>query len=245
MKTLGLIGGMSWESTVPYYRIINETVRESLGGHHSAPLVLYSVDFHDIEALQQAGDWEAMGERLGEIARRLEGAGVDVLVLCTNTMHRVAPAIEAAAPDIPLLHIADATAAAAREKDIRRVGLLGTRFTMEGAFYRGRLEDQHDLEVLVPDASGREAVHRTIYDELVHGDVREASRERFQAIIADLDSRGAEAVILGCTEISMLVGPQDADLPLLDTMEVHAQAAARACLRDEEESRPSGLSSSI
>jgi aspartate racemase len=233
MKTLGLIGGMSWESTVPYYRIINETVREALGGHHSAPLVLYSVDFHDIEALQQAGDWDAMGERLGEIAQRLQGVGAEMLILCTNTMHRVAPAIEAAAPEPPLLHIADATAAAAREKDIRRVGLLGTRFTMEGAFYRERLEDQHDLEVLVPDASGREAVHRTIYDELVHGDVREASRERFQAIIADLDSRGAEAVILGCTEISMLVGSEDADLPLLDTMEIHAEAAARASLGDE------------
>jgi aspartate racemase len=234
MKTLGLIGGMSWESTVPYYRIINETVREALGGHHSAPLVLYSVDFHDIEALQQAGDWDAMGERLGEIARRLEGAGAEVLILCTNTMHRVAPAIEAAAPEIPLLHIADATAAAAREKDIRRVGLLGTRFTMEGAFYRERLQDRHELEVLVPDASGREAVHRMIYDELVHGEVREASRERFRGIIATLADRGAEAVILGCTEISMLVGSEDADLPLLDTMEVHAEAAARVCLEDEE-----------
>jgi aspartate racemase len=225
---------MSWESTVPYYRIINETVRETLGGHHSAPLVLYSVDFHDIEALQQAGDWDAMGERLGAISRRLEGAGADVLVLCTNTMHRVAPAIEAAAPDTGLLHIADATAAAARKQGIRRVGLLGTRFTMEGAFYRERLEDQHDLEVLVPDASGREAVHRSIYDELVHGEVREASRDRFREIIANLGSRGAEAVILGCTEISMLVGPEDADLPLLDTMEVHAEAAARVCLEDEK-----------
>jgi aspartate racemase len=149
-------------------------------------------------------------------------------------MHRVAPAIEAAAPDTGLLHIADATAAAARKQGIRRVGLLGTRFTMEGAFYRERLEDQHDLEVLVPDASGREAVHRSIYDELVHGEVREASRDRFREIIANLESRGAEAVILGCTEISMLVGPEDADLPLLDTMEVHAEAAARVCLEDEK-----------
>jgi len=159
-----------------------------------------------------------------------------VLVLCTNTMHRVAPAIEAAASESPLLHIADATAAAARERGIRRVGLLGTRFTMEEAFYRERLEDQHELTVLVPNAAGREAVHRTIYDELVHGEVREASRTRFREIIADLVGRGAEAVILGCTEISMLVGPEDADLPLLDTMEVHAQAAARACLGDAEAS---------
>jgi aspartate racemase len=234
MKTLGLIGGMSWESTVPYYRIINETVRDALGGHHSVPLVLYSVDFHDIESLQEAGDWDAMGEKLGEIARRLEGAGAEVLILCTNTMHRVAPAIEAAAPDAPLLHIADATAAAARERSVRRVGLLGTRFTMEGAFYRERLEDQHELEVVVSNEDGREAVHRTIYDELVHGNVREASRERFRRIIATLADRGAEAVILGCTEISMLVGPNDADLPLLDTMEVHAEAAARACLEDEK-----------
>jgi len=232
MKTLGLIGGMSWESTVPYYRIINETVREALGGHHSAPIVLYSVDFHEIERLQQAGDWDAMGKQLGDIARRLEGAGAEVLVLCTNTMHRVAPAIETAASEIPLLHIADATAAEAQRRGIDRVGLLGTRFTMEGAFYRNRLEQKHGLKVPVPDDAGRTAVHRTIYDELVHGDVREGSRVRFRGIIADLADRGADAVILGCTEISMLVGPEDAEIPLLDTMEIHAQAAARACIEE-------------
>jgi aspartate racemase len=225
MKTLGLLGGMSWESTIPYYRIINETVRGRLGGLHSARIILHSVDFAEVERLQRADDWTAAGALLAGAARSLRAAGAEGLVLCTNTMHRVAQAIEAAV-DIPLLHIADATGDRVRAHGVRSVGLLGTRFTMEGRFYRDRLQDRHGLRVLVPDADTRAEVHRIIYDELCVGTLQEGSRGLYRRAIADLVAAGAEAVILGCTEISLLVGPGDATVPLFDTTRIHAESAA-------------------
>lgn len=229
MKTLGLIGGMSWESTVPYYRIINQTVKERLGGLHSARLLLYSVDFAQIEKLQHAGDWDAAGEVLADAARALEAGGAELLVICTNTMHKVADAVEAAS-GLPLLHIADATGEEIRAHGLQRVGLLGTRFTMEQDFYRQRLEQRHGLEVLVPAAPDRDIVHRVIYDELCQGMIDDASREHYKRIIATLVARGAQGVILGCTEIGLLVGPGDASVPLFDTAALHARHAALAAL---------------
>jgi len=229
VKIIGLIGGMSWESTVPYYRAINERVRERLGGLHSARLVLYSVDFAEIERLQQAGDWERAGEVMAQAAHALQAAGAELLVLCTNTMHQVAGAIEAAVP-IPLLHIADATADAVRAAGIATVGLLGTRYTMERAFYRERLESRHDITVLVPDARAREDVHRIIYEELCLGRLLEDSRQRYREVIAALAARGAGAVILGCTEITLLVDAADSPVPLFDTTLIHAQGAVDRAL---------------
>ncbi len=229
MKTIGLLGGMSWESTLPYYRHINEAVRERLGGLHSARLVLYSLDFHEIEALQRQGDWAAAGTLLADAARRLESAGADFLLLCTNTMHKVADAIEAASA-LPLLHIADPTAAAIQAAGLQRVGLLGTRFTMEQPFYRQRLEDRHGIQVLVPDEPDRAEVHRVIYEELCRGVVSEASRQAYRQVISRLVARGAQAVILGCTEIGLLVRADDAEVPLFDTCALHAQAAADRAL---------------
>jgi aspartate racemase len=228
MHTIGLIGGMSFESTIPYYRVINETVREALGGLHSAQLLLYSVDFHDIERMQNAGDWTQAGERLAEAARVLERAGAHLLVLGTNTMHKVAASIERGV-SIPLLHIADPTAAAIAHAGITRVGLLGTRFTMEEDFYRERLR-KHGIDTLVPDAGEREAVHRVIYDELCRGVVRDASRARYRAIIERLIARGAQGIVLGCTEIAMLIGADDARVPVFDTCLLHARAAALRAL---------------
>ena len=196
MKTLGLLGGMSWESTIPYYRIINETVRERRGGLHSARLILYSVDFHDIERRQQAGAWDEAGRILTDAARALEAAGAEGLALCTNTMHKVAPAIEAAVA-IPLLHIADPTAAAVKAAGLHAVGLLGTRFTMEQDFYRGRLTDRHGLTVIVPDPADRAIVHRVIYKELCQGEVRAESRAQYREILQRLVEAGAEGIILG------------------------------------------------
>ena len=206
MKTLGLLGGMSWESTVPYYQLINETVRECLGGLHSARLVLYSMDCHAIERLQQTGAWDEAGHMLAQVARALVAAGADGLVLCTNTMHRIALAIEAAVT-IPLLHIVDPTAEAIHRAGLTTVGLLGTRFTLEQDFYRGRLTDRHGLAVIVPDAADREIVHRVIYEELCRGDIRAESRAHYRAIMQRLIEAGAEGIILGCTEIALLVGP--------------------------------------
>jgi len=229
VKTIGLIGGMSWESTVPYYRQINEVVKDRLGGLHSAKLVLYSVDFHEIERLQHSGDWEAAGQVLAEAARSLERAGADFLVLCTNTMHKVAAPIEAAVA-IPLLHIADATGAEIRRAGHSVVGLLGTRFTMEQAFYRDRLRDSYGLQVLVPGEDDRRVIHQVIYDELCLGVTNAASRAEYRRIMSDLVSQGAQAIILGCTEISLLVGPQDASVPLFDTTAIHAISAAEKSL---------------
>lgn len=225
LKTLGLIGGMSWESTVPYYRQINETVRARLGGLHSARIILHSVDFADIEHLQASGQWQAAGEMLGNIAKRLEGAGADALVLCTNTMHKVADAISGAA-GIPLLHIADPTALAIRRAGYTTVGLLGTNFTMEQDFYRGRLEQDHGLTVLTPPKADRDRVHQIIYQELCLGRVSDTSRQSYQRVIDGLGARGAQAIILGCTEIAMLIQPGDCQLPLFDTTALHARSAA-------------------
>ena len=231
MKTIGLIGGMSWESTVPYYRLVNEGIKARLGGLHSAQVVLYSVDFHEIERLQREGDWHAAGELLADAARRVQAAGADLLVLCTNTMHKVAPQMEAAV-SIPMLHIADATGAAITAAGYRTVGLLGTRFTMEQDFYRERLREAHGLQVIVPDADDRGLVHDVIYDELCRGVVRDSSREAYRRIMDDLVASGADAIILGCTEIGLLVGAQDARVPLFDTTALHANAAVDAALAD-------------
>ena len=220
---------MSWESTVPYYRRINELVNERLGGLHSARMVLLSVDFHDIEALQSAAEWDEAGLQLAQAARDVEAAGADCMVLATNTMHKVAPAIEAAI-DIPLLHIADAAAAAIQRERIGAVGLLGTRFTMEEDFYRERLEERFGLSVLVPDSEERRFINRVIYTELCCGTISETSREAFRDIIARLVERGAEGVILGCTEIPLLVSASDASVPLFDTGELHVRAAVEFAL---------------
>ena len=224
MRTVGLIGGMSWESSAHYYRLINEGVRARLGGAHSAPLVMVSVDFAEIAALQHAGDWAALGERMAAAARTLSDAGAEAIVLCTNTMHALADAIETAQPR-RLLHIADPVGAAIVAAGHRRIGLLGTAFTMEQPFYRERLAQRFGLEVLVPDMAGRADVHRIIYDELVRGVVREESRARYRAVIAALVAEGAEAIVLGCTEIMLLVGADDSAVQLFDTTALHAAAA--------------------
>lgn len=229
MKTIGLIGGMSWESTVPYYRQINQTVKQRLGGLHSARLVLFSVDFHEIEQFQHAGDWDAAGALLAQAARALEAAGAECVVVCTNTMHKVVPAVEAAIA-IPLLHIADPTAAAIARAGLATVGLIGTRFTMEQAFYTERLRERHGLQVLIPPPEHRELVHRVIYEELCRGEVLDRSRAAYRRVIAGLIERGAQGVILGCTEISMLVTQQDAAVPLFDTTLIHAVSAAEWAL---------------
>lgn len=223
MRVIGLIGGMSWESTAEYYRLANELVRERLGGYHSARVVLTSVDFADVERLQASGDWAAAGELLAAEARRLRAAGAEVVVLCTNTMHKVADAV-AAAVDVPFLHLADTTADAVRAAGVQRVGLLGTRFTMEQDFYRERLAG-HALEVLVPDEAGRAVVHRVIYDELVHGMVRPESRAAYVDVMAGLVARGAEGIVLGCTEIELLVGAEDTSVPVFPTTRLHVEAA--------------------
>lgn len=227
-KLIGLIGGMSWESTAEYYRLANELVRERLGGLHSARLLVASVDFADVERLQAAGDWEAAGALLAGVALSLERAGAEVLLLCTNTMHKVAPQIEAAT-SVPFLHLADATAAAVRAAGIRRVGLLGTAFTMEQDFYRERLAS-HGLQVQVPEAADRALIHRVIYDELCCGVVRGESRASFRAIIDRLAAAGAAGVILGCTEIELLIRPADSPLPTFPTTRIHVEAAIDAAL---------------
>ena len=229
MKTIGLIGGMSWESSAEYYRIINEAVKGQLGGLHSAQILMYSVDFAAIEQLQHAGKWDEAGAILADAAQRLERGGADLIFLCTNTMHKVAAAITGAAT-IPFVHIADPTAAAIKAAGYTQIGLLGTRFTMEQDFYRGRLEVEHGLRVLVPDEDDRATVHRVIYEELCLGTILEGSREEYRQIIARLVERGAEAIILGCTEIMLLVGADDATVPLFDTTRLHAEAAATLAL---------------
>jgi aspartate racemase len=224
MKTIGLIGGMSWESSLLYYQIINETVRERLGGLHSAQCLLWSFDFAAIETLQAAGDWAQAAQRMIDAAQRLERAGAECLVICTNTMHRMADEVQAAV-SIPLLHIADATAEKVRAEGIRRVALLGTRYTMEQDFYKGRLIERYGLRVLIPDAAGIQTVHDIIYEELVRGIVRDPSRQQYQRVIDHLAEQGAEGVILGCTEITLLVKPEHSPLPLFDTTYLHAVAA--------------------
>ncbi|WP_288080521.1 aspartate/glutamate racemase family protein [Pseudomonas sp.] len=230
MHTIGLIGGMSWESSAEYYRIINQRVRDQLGPLRSAQLLMYSVDFGPVEQAQHAGRWDDAALILEDAARRLQAGGAECVVLCTNTMHLVAPRIEAAV-SIPFLHIADAAGAAAVAAGTLTVGLLGTAFTMEQDFLTSRLA-AHGLNVLVPDANERQAVHRIIYEELCVGVISEASRQVYQRVIASLAARGAQAIILGCTEIGLLIKPEHSNLPLLDTTVLHAQAAVVFALRD-------------
>ena len=232
MKTIGLLGGMSWESTLPYYRHINEAVRERLGGLHSARLVLYSLDFHEIEALQRQGDWAAAGTLLADAARRLESAGADFLLLCTNTMHKVADAVENAS-GLPLLHIADVTGEALRKAALSRIALFGTRFTMEQDFYRGRLSERFGIDVLVPDEADRQRIHAIIYDELCVGILSASSRQELIGIIHKMRERGAEGVILGCTELPLLIQAADSPLPVFDTTELHARSAVDFSLQSE------------
>jgi len=224
MRVIGVLGGMSWESSQSYYRALNEGVKAALGGFHSAKIVMVSVDFAEIEAMQQRGDWDAAGELLASAAQGVERAGADCLLIATNTMHKVAPAIEQAIT-IPLLHIADATALQLQADGINRVGLLGTRFTMEQDFYIGRLEEQFGIKVVVPEQSERGTIHQVIFDELCQGRIEDVSRQRYLAIIDSLYAQGAQAVILGCTEIAMLVSQQDTAVPLYDTTALHVQRA--------------------
>lgn len=228
MRTIGLIGGMSWESSAVYYRIVNQAVRERVGPGASARCILWSFDFAQIERLQHAGDWAALEALMVDAARRLEAAGADLIVICTNTMHRMADAVLAVI-GVPLLHIADAAALAVRSAGLTRVGLLGTAFTMEQPFYADRLA-RHGLDVIVPDADDRALVHRVIYDELIAGRIEPASRAAYRGVIARLVDRGAEAVVLGCTEIMLLIGPDDAAVPVFDTTAIHAEAAVTAAL---------------
>ncbi|WP_447957448.1 aspartate/glutamate racemase family protein [Vreelandella sp. EE7] len=224
MRTIGVLGGMSWESTQSYYKALNEGINEALGGLHSASIAMVSVDFAEIEALQRAGDWDGAGQYLAEAAKRVEGAGAGCLLLATNTMHKVAPAIEQAIR-IPLLHIADATGERCQKDGISRVGLLGTRFTMEQDFYKARLKQRYGIDVVIPDEAQRESVHRVIFEELCRGKIFDASRQRYLEIIDALKAQGAEAVVLGCTEIALLVDQTHSPVPLLDTTTLHAQKA--------------------
>ena len=234
MKTIGLIGGMSWESSLEYYRLINQAVRDRLGGQHSAKSLMISVDFAEIEHMQASGRWDDAAHVLSDCAQQLERGGADFVVLCTNTMHRVAPAIENATK-LPLLHIADATATRIQQAGITRVGLLGTRFTMEQDFYKGRLTDRYGLTVLIPDSAERDLIHRVIYDELCLGKIDAQSRLAYLAIMQQLSARGAEAIILGCTEITLLVKPDDTALRLFDTTRIHAEEAVNLALIDRDD----------
>ncbi|OAS16452.1 aspartate/glutamate racemase family protein [Paenibacillus oryzisoli] len=231
MKTIGLIGGMSWESSLLYYQIINQRVKEKLGGHHSAKSLMYSVDFHEIKRLQFEGKWDEATSMMIESAQRLARAGADCIVICTNTMHKMAKEVEESV-SIPLLHIADATAKEIVKAGIKKVALLGTAFTMEQDFYKGRLVDKFDLEVLVPPADARKLVHEIIYEELCLGMIKEESKQSYMEIIQNLVSEGAEAVILGCTEITLLIAQEDSPVPLFDTTKLHAEYAVDYALKD-------------
>jgi len=231
MRVIGLLGGMSWESTAEYYRIINQEIRRRLGRQHSAKILMYSVEFEEIEEMQVAGQWDRAGQLLAEEAQRLERGGADFLLLCTNTMHKVAPAIEQAI-QIPLIHIADATAERIRQANLRRVGLLGTRFTMEEDFYRGRLTEQHGLEVLIPTPGDRAVVDRVIFAELCQGQILEPSRQEYVRIIEALGREGAEGVVLGCTEIGLLIKPEHSPLPVFDTTQIHAEKGVQLALAE-------------
>lgn len=230
MKTIGVLGGMSWESSLEWYRLANARVRDRLGGHHSARILLDSLDFAEIEAMQARDDWDGAAKLLAARAQALERAGAELLVLCTNTMHLVAEQIQDAV-SIPFLHIVDVTAEAIRPSEVRTVGLLGTAFTMEKPFYADRLA-AHGIRTIIPDAEERRVVHDVIYEELVHGIVRDESRERYREIIAGLVDRGAEGIILGCTEIELLIGAGDATVPVYPTTSLHVDAALDAALRD-------------
>jgi len=232
MKTIGMIGGMSWESSLEYYRIVNETIKIRLGGFHSAKCILYSVDFEEVERLQHLGDWDELTRLMIDAARRLEGAGADFLIICTNTMHKMADEVQEVIR-IPILHIVDVTAEAIRTNEEKRVGLLGTKFTMEQDFYKGRLRDKHGLEVLIPGEEERQVVHDILYSELCLGEIKELSKGKFKNIIQNLVDRGAQGVILGCTEIPLIVSQVDYAIPVYDTTTLHAQAAVDFALQKE------------
>jgi aspartate racemase len=230
MKTIGMIGGMSWESSLEYYRIMNQAVKEKLGGFHSAPCILYSVDFDDVEKLQHQGDWASLNRLMIEAAQRVKKAGADFLIICTNTMHKMADEVQEAI-QIPLLHIVDVTAKAVRANGQSRVGLLGTKFTMEQDFYKGRLHDKHGIDVLIPEDKERQVIHDILYNELCLGEIKELSKEKFQSIIQNLVKRGAQGVILGCTEIPLIVSQEDFEIPIYDTTALHARAAVDFALQ--------------
>ena len=229
MKTIGLIGGMSWESTVTYYRVINEEIKKRLGGFHSGKIFLYSVDFEEIEKCQMSGEWEKSGEILADAAKRLEKAGADFIVICTNTMHKVFGQVQAAVK-IPVLHIAETTAEIMKKDKITKTGLLGTKFTMEQDFYKSVLAE-NGIEAVVPDEDGRKTVNDVIYNELCMGQIKESSKKQFLKIIEKLRDQGAQAVILGCTEIGLLVEQKDVDIPVYDTALIHAEVAAEKSLK--------------
>lgn len=229
MKTIGLIGGLSWESSIEYYRIINEETRKRLGGLHSAECIMFSFDFAEIEDLQTKDDWDTATQRMIQAAQQIEHGGGECILICSNTMHKMADDVQNAV-DIPLIHIADATAEVIQAENIETIGLLGTRFTMEHDFYKGRMIDNFGLNVLIPDDKGRDIVHRIIYDELVVGEVRDDSRGQYQAIINNLQADGAEGVILGCTEIGLLIKPEHSPIPVFDTTYLHAAAAVEWAL---------------
>ena len=229
MKTIGLIGGMSWESSHEYYRIINETVKEFLGGLHSAKSIMYSFDFEEIEALQHQGKWLELGQLIIDAAQRLEKGGADLIIICTNTVHKVADEVQESI-NIPLLHIADATAEKISEKGLRKVGLLGTKFTMEEGFYKDRLTEKYGLEVIIPNKEERQVIHDIIYKELVVGEMNQFSKEKFKISIQNLKKKEAQGIILGCTEIPLLIKQVDVDLPLFDTTTIHARSAVKYAL---------------
>ncbi|TYB32813.1 MAG: aspartate/glutamate racemase family protein [Flexistipes sinusarabici] len=230
MKTIGLLGGMSWESTLTYYKAINEGVKKELGGLHSAKIVLYSVDFAEIEKLQDTGQWGKAGALLSEAAKGVQCAGADFLLLCTNTMHNVVSQIEENI-DIPVLHIADATAEELLRNNVKKAGLLGTKFTMEQDFYKNRIKENFGIDIIIPDEEERETVHNIIYEELCQGIMNYTSEEKILDIIKRLSENGSEAVILGCTEIPMIIGQEDTDIPLYDTTLIHADAAVKKALK--------------
>lgn len=231
MKTIGLIGGMSWESSLEYYKIINETTKNKLGGLHSAKSLMFSFDFHEIEELQNKGDWQSATEMMIKAAGDLEKGGAEMLLTCTNTMHKMADEV-AASVSIPLLHIADTTAQVIRAQGLKNVALLGTKFTMEEDFYKGRLEERYGIAVVVPDETDRQIIHDIIYSELCLGEIKETSRQSYLSIIKKLEAAGAEGVILGCTEIPLLVKQADVDIPVFDTTRIHAEAAVEFALKD-------------
>jgi len=229
MKTIGLIGGMSWESSSEYYRIINETIRERLGGLHSAECIMYSADFEQIENLQHQGKWEELTKLMLNFAQKLEGAGADFIVICTNTMHKMAEEVENNT-NIPLLHIADATAEKIIEKGLGKLGLLGTNFTMEEDFFKKRLEEKYNIEVIIPSQNDRRIIDSVIYNELCLGIIKQSSKEKYKEVINRLISDGADGVILGCTEIPLLIGQEDVEIPVFDTTTIHAKSAVEFAL---------------
>lgn len=230
MKTMGMIGGMSWESSLEYYRIVNEDIKKKLGGFHSAKCILYSVDFEEVEKLQHLGDWDELTRMMMDAAQRLENTGADFVIICTNTMHKMADEVQEAIR-IPILHIVDVTAKAIKGNKQTRIGLLGTKFTMEQDFYKGRLKDKHGLDVLIPSADERQVVHDILYSELCLGEIKELSKEKFKSVIQNLVDRGAQGVILGCTEIPLIVSQDDYEIPVYDTTTIHAQAAVDFALQ--------------